>query len=56
MKKPERCLLCKHRRGEHKALTLNCPMGKKTRIGWTTFNRNQVYEPPHAASHTSEEK
>lgn len=40
----EKCKHCKKIRGEHKAKTLNCPMGTKTRIGYTSYHQSQVYE------------
>jgi len=33
----DKCLLCKRPRGNHRAKTDECPMGKKSRIGYLSF-------------------
>jgi hypothetical protein len=43
-----KCALCGHLRWDHQAWTLHCPMGIKTRAGFTTFNYSQKYEPINA--------
>ncbi len=35
--KPPKCVHCGKERGLHKAVTLHCPAGMKTRIGYTSF-------------------
>lgn len=38
-----KCQLCKKEKGLHKAKTLNCPVGSKTRIGYTSYHPTQVF-------------
>lgn len=38
------CALCGKRRGNHKAKTLHCPLGMKTRVGYTTFGAG-IFQP-----------
>ncbi len=39
-----KCKHCKKVKGLHKARTLNCPEGTKTRIGYTSYSE-QTFEP-----------
>lgn len=43
-KPPPRCKLCGRERGHHKAETLHCPTGMKTRIGYTSFHPTQTFK------------
>lgn len=40
---PPKCSLCGKKRGEHKALTLHCPIGKKKQ--YAHFHLTEVYTP-----------
>lgn len=45
-KTPEKCLHCGKEKGNHHAITLNCPGGLKHRVmGYTRFIEAQVFEP-----------
>lgn len=37
--------LCGKRRGEHKAASLHCPVGVKSRIGYTQYHNKNTYTP-----------
>jgi len=39
-----RCIHCGKAKNMHRAITLDCPNGKRTRIGYTTFGPDQ-FEP-----------
>jgi len=39
------CKHCRKLRGHHKASTLECPGGSKTRIGYVWFIPNTKFEP-----------
>lgn len=54
--KPKKCIHCKKIRGVHKATTLNCPTGMKTRIGWTSYFENKFYEEKDMTEENNEEK
>lgn len=41
MSKESKCIICKHTRGDHQAKSLNCPSGKRTRIGWTSYRKTK---------------
>lgn len=41
-----KCKNCYKPEGEHKAVTKNCPVGRKTRVGYINYNFCQVYEAP----------
>jgi hypothetical protein len=41
----QKCKLCNKERGQHKAKTLECPVGKRTRIGHTTYSSDQTFVP-----------
>ena len=41
--KPVPCAVCGKTRSQHKARTLNCPKGMKTRIGYIEFHDVDVY-------------
>lgn len=38
-----KCIHCKKLVGDHKAKTLNCPLGSKTSIGYTQYYQNKIY-------------
>jgi hypothetical protein len=38
----QKCKLCGKERGKHKAVTLQCPIGMKSRIGYTSYS-NQIF-------------
>lgn len=39
-----KCVWCGRKKGEHRARTMNCPMGKKHRIlGFTDFNPTEKF-------------
>lgn len=40
----EVCKHCKKKRGNHQARTLACPVGGRSRIGYTAFHSTQVFE------------
>jgi hypothetical protein len=40
-----KCKICKKRQGQHKAKTLNCPTGTKTRVGYITWHNENVFVP-----------
>ena len=40
-----KCLLCGKVRGYHQAKTLHCPVGAKSRLGWTTYHETNVFVP-----------
>lgn len=39
----DKCKNCKKPKGEHQARTLNCPIGKKTRIGFIHYSTELVF-------------
>lgn len=39
-----KCKHCGKNYGDHKAHTLNCPKGRRTRIGYCQFEEKQVFE------------
>jgi hypothetical protein len=41
----DKCALCGKIKGVHKAKTLGCPFGMRTRIGYTDFKVFQVFTP-----------
>jgi hypothetical protein len=43
-KPPVKCIHCGKDKGMHLAQTLNCPVGMKTRIGYTSFGET-VFAP-----------
>jgi hypothetical protein len=44
--KPDpKCKHCNKVKGKHKAQTLNCPWGSKTRIGYINFEKDKFFEP-----------
>jgi hypothetical protein len=44
-----KCKHCKKKRGDHKAHTLHCPVGRKGRImGYTQFDLVRTFEPDPA--------
>jgi len=40
-----RCALCRKAKGLHKAGTLHCPSGMKTRVGYVQFSATDRYTP-----------
>ena len=40
-----KCQKCDKTRGNHRARTLECPTGMKTRIGQVGFSQTDFYEP-----------
>jgi hypothetical protein len=42
---PALCKNCGKRKYDHKAITLNCPVGSKTKIGYTSYHPDRVYKP-----------
>ena len=40
----DKCCLCGKERGEHLAINLNCPIGKKTRIGNIYYHKTQTFK------------
>jgi len=38
-----RCALCRKPKGIHKAVTLHCPVGMKTRVGYVQFSATETY-------------
>jgi hypothetical protein len=49
------CRRCGRPRGEHQAKTLACPLGRKTRVGHTSFHRDQYFDVcPHDVAMLSE--
>lgn len=40
-----KCKHCKKDKGNHKGKTFHCPIGTKTKIGYTMYHPEQVYEP-----------
>lgn len=42
--KPGICIHCRRHRDNHKALTLHCPVGLRTRVGYIHFHDTQVFE------------
>lgn len=38
-----KCIHCKKLIGEHKAKTFNCPLGRRTSIGYTQYYQNKIY-------------
>lgn len=41
----EKCALCGRIRGNHKARTYHCPTSRKTRIGYLSFHKTNVFTP-----------
>lgn len=41
-----KCSMCKKPKGDHKAVTLNCPMGMKHRAGVVSYFNTQVFVAP----------
>ena len=41
----EKCKNCGHSHGDHQARTNNCPVGKKSRIGYITYDPTKIFEP-----------
>lgn len=54
MKVTVRCVLCKKAKGEHKAGTLHCPVGMKTRVGYVQYSATAVYTPNNNLSISGE--
>jgi len=48
-----RCSLCHKTKGDHKAVSLHCPVGMKTRVGYVQFSATDTYTPNNKA-HFSE--
>jgi len=42
---PPKCKHCGKDKGSHRAKSLGCPVGMKTRIGYTQYSNEQFYEP-----------
>lgn len=40
-----KCKYCGKEKSSHRAKSLNCPLGMKTRIGYTQYSNEQSYEP-----------
>jgi hypothetical protein len=40
-----RCVLCRKTKGLHKAGTLHCPSGMKTRVGYVQYSATDRYTP-----------
>jgi hypothetical protein len=38
------CKHCKKKWGLHKAHTLHCPIGSKSKIGYTQYHQSQAFE------------
>lgn len=53
---PQICSRCGKRRGDHKAITLNCPTGIKSRIGWLSWDKGQVFKEKRRRTTSSESK
>lgn len=43
--KSPKCKHCKKTKGEHKAQTLGCPLGRRSSIGYTHFSATQFFTP-----------
>jgi len=43
--KESKCMHCGRERGQHQAMTFNCAVGMKTRIGFTQFSTSTRFEP-----------
>jgi hypothetical protein len=43
-KKIGKCKFCKKAKGDHQAVTLNCPMGAKTRVGYCAYEAHRVFK------------
>lgn len=41
----EKCANCGKDRGDHKAVTLSCPVGDKTRVGYCGFSLTDKFMP-----------
>ena len=39
------CALCKKPKGNHLHGTGNCPMGKKSKIGYTSYSNKDSFKP-----------
>jgi len=44
-KKPIKCIHCKKYKGMHKAITLQCPDGMKTQIGYLSYHPTNKFTP-----------
>ncbi len=42
--KPKRCKNCKKLKGDHRAKTLECPKGPRTRIGYLDYLKGTKYK------------
>jgi hypothetical protein len=51
--KPIKCQHCGKERGVHKANTLHCPAGMKTRIGYTQWHKTQTFQATVASTSNS---
>lgn len=40
----EKCKHCGKSKGDHQAKSLHCPMGRKSRIGYITYDPNKTFE------------
>lgn len=43
-KKQPKCKHCNKLQGDHKAKTLHCPTGSKTRIGYLSYHLTNTFE------------
>ncbi len=41
----QKCKNCGKLRGMHRAKTLECPTGSKTRIGYTSYSNTMTFTP-----------
>lgn len=41
----EKCALCNKERGAHKAKTLHCPFGTKTKVGYISYHPTDTFVP-----------
>ena len=44
----DKCETCRWTRGEHQHLTQACPVGKKSRVGWTSYSPTYAFTPKGA--------
>lgn len=40
-----RCKNCGKDKGNHKSITMHCPVGLKGRVGYCQFSATQTYDP-----------
>jgi hypothetical protein len=52
---PARCAICRKEKGKHLAVTLHCPVGIKTRVGYVQFSTTECYTPVKKVSNEAKE-